>query len=232
MESVRGFLKVGMYKPEVGVGDIPGKARQVAETHRAQPWLQELHGFGPDRLADLDGLADSLEASGFRARYLEGEALEAPKLHMKAHFFSTAEAWDPLMVRPETEEFIVAYLRQRALQVTEEGQDRDLRALQEALTPEMEALSQAWYRNTTPEDRERAAWFLLVGSHNQNFRSALLDGEVVVALAGEDAGIGLADFMLVLGLSDWIEDPQDLELHFPPQSGIMKGLGHWARIIF
>ncbi|MGW8265477.1 MAG: hypothetical protein ACWGSQ_03865 [Longimicrobiales bacterium] len=232
IEGAGGLLKVGMYQPAAGVGDIPGKARQMASTYRGAPWLRDLHGFGPGELDALEALADSLDATGFGARYLEGEALEAPKLHMKAHFFATAEGWDPLMARPETEEFLVAYLRQRALQVAQEGEDRDLRLLQEALDPYGARLFGAWLRSTELAERERGAWFLLVGSHNQNFRSAMLDGEVVVAVAGRDAVIGLADFMVVLGLSEWIEDPEELNPHFPPQSGLMKGLGNWAHIIF
>ncbi len=227
-----GMLKVGMYKPDVSVGDIPGKAREVAGTYQANPWLMDLHGLHQDDLAQLKALADSLEENGFRARYLEGEALEAPKLHMKAHFFATAEAWDPLMTRPESHIFLSAYLRERALQVGQEGEDRDLRMLQEALDPFGDRLFQAWRRNTDMEARNRAAWFLLVGSHNQNYRSAMLDGEVVVAVAGSDAIIGLADFMLILGLSEWIDDPSQLQPHFPEIGGIMKGIGKWARIIF
>ena len=232
IDGAGGLLKVGMYKPEVGVGDIPGKARQVAATYRANPWLMDLHGLHTVDLGALEALADSLEAGGFRARYLEGEALEAPKLHMKAHFFATASAWDPLMTRPEAHEFLTAYLGQRAIQVEEEGRDRNLRQLQDALAPYGDRLFSAWRRNTGPEDREKAAWFLLVGSHNQNFRSAVLDGEVVVAVAGADVIIGLADFMVILGLSEWIEDPSELETHFPDIGGLMKGIGKWARIIF
>jgi hypothetical protein len=232
IERSGGLLKVGMYDPSFGVGDIPAKARQVAATFRANQWLRDLHGFQAEDLGTLELLADSLEEAGFRVRYLEGEALDAPKLHMKAHYFATAEGWDPLMVRPEAHEYLLAYLRQRAIQVAQEGQDRDLRALQEALTPFGTALNQAWLRNTQAAERERAAWFLLVGSHNQNSRSAVLDGEVIVAVAGPEAVMGLADFTLVLGLSEWMADPADLEPHFPPLGGVMKGIGHWARIIF
>ena len=60
----------------------------------------------------------------------------------------------------------------------------------------------------------------------------MLDGEVVVAVAGADAIIGLGDFMLILGLSEWIGDPSKLEPHFPEIGGVMKGNGKWARIIF
>lgn len=232
IERSGGLLKVGMYNPQFGVGDIPAKARQVAASFREHPWLRDLHGFQPEDVDGLEALADSLDQAGFRARYLEGEALDAPKLHMKAHYFATAKGWDPLMVRPEAHEYLTAYLRQRAHQVTQEGQDRDLRELQESLAPFARALNQAWLRNTRAEERDGAAWFLLVGSHNQNSRSAVLDGEVVVAVAGPEAVMGLADFTLVLGLSEWMEDPVDLEPHFPPISGIMKGIGHWARIIF
>jgi hypothetical protein len=232
IEGAGGLLKVGMYKPEIGVGDIPGKTRQVAATYGATSWLGNLHGLGATELERLDALADSLDATGFGARYLDMEALEAPKLHMKAHFFATAEGWDPLMADPETEEFLLTYLRQRAHQVTQEGEDRDLRMLQEALDPYADRLFQAWSRDTTPTEKEKAAWFLLVGSHNQNFRSAMLDGEVVVTVAGRESFIGLADFMLVLGLSQWIENPEDLNPHFPSQSGFMKGVGYWAHIIF
>jgi hypothetical protein len=232
IERAGGLLKVGMYKPGVGVGDLPGKARALAATYRAHPWLRDLHGLHPDDLHRMGALADSLEATGFRARYLEGEALEAPKLHMKAHFFATASAWDPLMTRPESHEFLSAYLRQRAVQVAGAGEDRNLRLLQEALDPYTDRLFEAWRRNTDSQERERAAWYLLVGSHNQNFRSAVLDGEVVVAVAGPDAIIGLADFMVILGLTDWLDEPSELDTYFPEISGILTGIAKWARIIF
>ena len=72
----------------------------------------------------------------------------------------------------------------------------------------------------------------MVGSHNQNYRSALLDGEVLVAAAGPEAVIGLADQMLILGLCDWIEDPEELKEHFEPIGGFMRKVGLWARHIF
>jgi len=136
------------------------------------------------------------------------------------------------MTRPESHDFLAAYLRERAIQVTMEGEDRDLKLLQDALTPYGDALFQSWRRNTGSRERGQAAWYLLVGSHNQNYRSAMLDGEVVVAVAGSEAIIGLADFMLILGLSDWIDSPDELEPHFPEIGGFMKGIGQWARIIF
>jgi len=232
IRRVGGLLKVGMYAPTMGVGDIPEKARTIAASYRAHPWLADLHAAEAPDLRFLDALADSLDASGFRARYLEGEALEAPKLHMKVHFFSTKEGWDPLMAQQESYEFLAAYLRERAIQVSEVGRDRDLRLLQQKISPLSQRLLEAWRESTTPDQQAEAAWFLTVGSQNQNFRSAALDGEVLVTLAGEEALIGLADQMLILGLCDWIEGPEELKDHVLPVSGIMRGIGLWARFIF
>ena len=232
IDRAGGLLKVGMYAPRVGVGDIPGKARSMAENYQAHPWLAELHGVETQDIGGLEAFADSLEATGFRARYLEGDALSAPKLHMKVHFFATREGWDPLMAQPEADEFLLAYLKQRATQLSEVGQDRDLRQLQNAMAPFTDGLRRSWARNTEPEAQEHAAWFLMVGSQNQNFRSALLDGEVLVAVAGPEAVIGLADQMLILGLCEWLENPEELKDHFLPISGIMRRIGLWARFIF
>jgi hypothetical protein len=232
LDGAGGFLRVGMYEPTVDVGDIPGRIRQTTATYRSNPWLQELHGLGPSQLRSLEALADSMEESGYRANYLEAEALEAPKLHMKAHFFATREGWDPLVRGPQTEAFLSAYMRQRARQLALSGEERDIRETQVQLKPFADALHESWIQHTDAPTQERAAWYLMLGSHNQNFRSAMLDGEVLMAVAGQDAMIGLADFMVVLGLCEWVDDPAALDPHFPELSGLMKGLGNWAKIIF
>ena len=136
------------------------------------------------------------------------------------------------MAPPEANDFLIAYLTERANQLSEVGQDRDLRLLQEAMTPYTDRLHSAWERNAGPQERERGAWFLMVGSHNQNYRSALLDGEALVVISGPEALIGLADQMLILGLCDWIGNPEELEDHFLPIGGFMRKVGLWARHIF
>ncbi len=225
-----GLLKVGMYKPKVSVGDVPGRTRQVAATLRANRWFRELDGFAEDEKG-LDLLADSLEQEGFKARYLESEGVDYPKLHMKAQLFVTAEGWNPLRV-PESQAFLLAYLRQRAVQLSTPGHERDLRLQQEALAPASRAVAMAVMRGTTPADRERAAYYLLVGSHNQNFRSAILDGEVLVAVSGQEALVALADFTEIEGLSEWIDTPQQLEPHFPSTNAFLRVIANWGRIVF
>ena len=112
------------------------------------------------------------------------------------------------------------------------GNERDLRLQQEALAPASMAVANAVRRGTTPAQRERAAFYLLVGSHNQNFRSAVLDGEVVVAVSGEGALVALADFTLIEGLSEWIETPNELEPHFPSTNAFLRMIANWGRVVF
>jgi hypothetical protein len=231
MAESRGLLKVGLYDPRVGVGDIPGKVRQVVDTYQAEDWLSELHGVGPDELATFIAVADSLEGAGFRERYIEGQPLDRPKLHMKAHLFANREGWDQLVTRPEFGDFMAEYVRQRAIQVAERGEDRDLTAMSEALRPATDRLFQAWARASGPDVSERAAWYLVVGSHNQNYRSMALDGEVLMTVSGPRALAGLADFYLILGLSTWLDTPEELEEYLPAAGNFFRRLSRWAQIV-
>jgi phosphatidylserine/phosphatidylglycerophosphate/cardiolipin synthase-like enzyme len=78
---------------------------------------------------------------------------------------------------------------------------------------------------------ERAAWYLVVGSHNQNYRSMALDGEVLMAVSGPRALAGLADFYLILGLSTWLDTPEELEEYLPAAGNFFRRLSRWAQIV-
>jgi len=226
-----GLIKVGLYNPRVGVGDIPGKIAQVVGTYRDEPWLSELHHLSDRELESLEALADSMETSGFRVRYLEGQALDRPKLHMKAHFFATREGWDELVSREEFGAFLEEYLKQRAIQVSERGEDRDLTAMADALEPSLDRLFDAYTTAVGPEALRKAAWYLVVGSQNQNYRSMALDGEVLMTVSGPQSVAGLADFVLILGLSTWLDTPEELEEYLPAASNFFRRLSRWIQIV-
>ncbi len=231
LELAGGDIRVGFYDPQAGVADVPARLRQMAQTYRSEPWLAELHQMSDADLASFESLADSLVAAGFDAVYLEGEALDRPKLHMKAHLFMTAEAWEPLMARPETVEFLLEYARARAGQVGLPGEERDLRDLSDRLEPFRRRLLSSYQSSVSPAERERAGLFLVVGSHNQNYRSMALDGEVLVAVTGPEAAVGLADFILILGVSDWVTTPEEIEQHLPEAGHFFRRIARWAQIV-
>ena len=73
--------------------------------------------------------------------------------------------------------------------------------------------------------------FLTVGSHNQNYRSFIMDGEVAFVVAGFQALHGLPDFIMLSGLAKWIDTVDELEALFPRYEGLQRRIGRYIRIV-
>jgi hypothetical protein len=230
IEDAGGILKVGLYSPEVGVGDIPGKALQFVRTHEENGWLARLCSFDPGLLERVRALADSMNAADFHAMYLEGQPLDSPRLHMKAQYMASRDGWDCLVARPEFGEFFLTYLKARAEQVAQRGQDRDLTEMTQNLIPHLRALNSACGLTAPVDEQKQALWYLTVGSQNQNLRSMSLDGEVLVIVAGMDAQVALADFVLLTGLTVWIDSPDEIDKFLPAAGGFKRKLSRWLEI--
>ena len=67
----------------------------------------------------------------------------------------------------------------------------------------------------TPEELRRAMAYLVVGSSNQDYRSMLMDGEVMLAVTGAPALQGLLDILFLSGASTWVDDLDALEELLP-----------------
>ncbi len=78
---------------------------------------------------------------------------------------------------------------------------------------------------------ERSFAYFTVGSTNMNYRSMVLDGEVEITVTGWDTLSGLVDFILIVGLTDWIEDLDELDALLPPPGGTTRRLANLIRIL-
>jgi len=234
-DETGGMMKVGLYNFQEDVGNIPAKLRMVVETLRENPWLTGLYGFSGETLEAVDALASDLVEEGFSRRYLIDQEPVPPKLHLKAHMYATPEAWDGLMDGPEMEAVLTVFYRQMAEmnQALAEGdaESADMEALTNALTPVGRQLVEVHLAELTPAARERAAMFLTVGSHNQNHRSFIMDGEVAFVVSSWAALNGLPDFITLAGLSVWVDTLDELEDLFPRYEGIKRRLSRWIRIV-
>lgn len=235
MNDTGGLLRVGLYAPEMDAGNTPAKMRALATTLDENPWLAELYGFSGRTTEALRGQAAELEAAGFNREYLIAQEVVPAKLHLKAHFYATPEAWNGLLSGPEAEAFLRTYFRGLAEQNLALSEDRladsDIEAFTEEVIPAGMALIQARGAEMKPDEIPRAALFLAVGSHNQNYRSFIMDGEVAFLVAGWSALHGLPDFITLAGLSVWVNDLEDLEVLFPRYEGMKRKLGRWMRIV-
>lgn len=232
--STGGFIKVGLYAPEADAGNIPAKMRALVATLEDNPWLRELYGFAPATIDALRDQAEELEAAGFIREYAIDQEIVAAKLHLKAHFYATAEAWDGLLDGPETEAFLKAYYRGSAElnQALSEGraEQADMEALTQAIIPPGLAMIGAHLTEMGASEQQRALLYLTVGSHNQNFRSFIMDGEVAFVIARWSALHGLPDFITLAGLSVWVNDLEEFEALFPRYEGLQRRIGRWMKI--
>jgi hypothetical protein len=76
----------------------------------------------------------------------------------------------------------------------------------------------------TPGEREELIYYFSVGSTNLDYRSMVMDGEVMVLLGGWQSLYGFVDFMLLPGLCEWLETTEDLDALLPPPSAMTRAL--------
>ena len=227
-----GLLKVGLFNSTVPTGDIPEKMLAFARTLERTPWLRDLYGFHPDVAAELVAVAHALQGGGFERDYTIDQAARLPQLHLKANYFATREAWDGLLARADVAEPFRRYFEEMARQneALARGDHRPSHLLLETLLPPSHVVIEDYEASLSAQARERIALFFLLGSHNQNNRSMALDGEVTFVVAGWSSLFGFPDFLIIAGLSEWIDDLDRLEEIFPRYLGLKRRISHWIRV--
>jgi hypothetical protein len=144
-----------------------------------------------------------------------------PKLHLKANFFASRDGWDSLVTRPEVGNAIATYVGQLI-------GGGNARAASERLSLASQQLVEGFLAGRSDTERERAVYYLIVGSANQDYRSMFLDGEASVLLSGRAAVVGLVDFALLAALSVWVDDLGLLDELLPAPSTLQLRLARWA----
>ncbi len=156
------------------------------------------------------------------------------KLHQKTQFFSTREGVG-ILDRPEWSSFLDSYLehhRHRCRQpdrVAAGVQPVWLRAGEGTMEAGSAVVDgfEAALAAEAPEDLRRVAYFLMIGSQNQDRRGMLLDGEVTVTVAGYESLVALMDFVFVLKASHWLDSSQAVDAYYPKASNLIKTISHW-----
>ncbi len=235
LEAAGGLIKVGLYAPRQGVADLAGRFRQAFDVH--VPWEEKVwppwEHKTPDPAGAIDRLLDSL---GYAESYLaSADTVQAsPKLHLKANFFASREAWDNLVTRPEWPDVFRAYLIYLAEQNV--GADTgtaapDVRAIPEELHDRALEMVRNMISDMGPAEMEKAIAFFTVGSANMDYRSMCLDGEAMVVVAGWESLNGVIDFMLLAGLCEWPETTEELDALLPPPSGLMRRISGLMKLM-
>jgi hypothetical protein len=226
LEENGGLLKIGLYAPQQGVGDIASRFRQLDETK--VPWVGRVYPENPKANAALQNVDALLDSLGYSIQYLsKGEAEVKPKIHLKANFFASGTAWEKLLTRPELAVILRAHVEYLANQATPKNvqeQQPNVQEYPEALAAGWSSLIHGLLDDLSPGEREEMIYYLTVGSTNMDYRSMVMDGEVQVLLGGWQSLYGFMDFMLLPGLCEWLETTEELDALLPPPSGFIRGM--------
>ncbi|MGH7472166.1 MAG: hypothetical protein ACRENP_29805, partial [Longimicrobiales bacterium] len=226
-----GTLRIGVYSPTLAVTDIPAKVRAVQQTFADQVWLRELFGFPPsvyEVLGDLAKMVSGLAMDPANAPEFEYDP--QPKLHLKANFFASREAWT-LMARPEWGDLTWTYVMNRIAQVqTRQAAVRSFEKFPEVFIDVGGAEVQRWFAELDASTRERVVFYTVMGSQNQNYRSMVVDGEVAFLVSSWPSIIPYLDFISLIGQSRWIEDYDELARLLPRQPGWRWRFARWIKL--
>jgi len=229
-----GIFRVGLYASRHGVGDIEGRMHQVFGT--LEPWKGRVFSFDASVESVAKNAGAILDSLNYSPAYLtEKDARERPKLHLKANFFASPLVWDKLMKRPEWGAVLAGYIDYLAGQQAshgskERGATPGFRRLPKELVRQVALIVDAFYATVPDEERGTAISYLTVGSANMDYRSMTMNGEVMVTVSGIESLVGVIDFVLLSGLCEWPESPEEVDKLLPPPGWFMRNLSEFIKI--
>ena len=233
MDREGGILKVGLYAPRQVGSDIAGRFQQGM--HSQEPWMSRVYHLN----AAMDSVASNagryLEEVGYAPTSSTREdSLETPKLHLKANLFASPQVWDGLMADPGWSEVLKLYIQYLARQ---QGRDRDVkspahsvREVPEALARQVSEVVNGYYDSLSPEQQNAMISFFTIGSPNMDYRSEVMNGEVMVTIGGASGLVGAIDFVVLAGLCEWPSTPEEVDALIPPPGWLMRKLSSFIKV--
>jgi hypothetical protein len=235
-ESIRdagGTLRVGLYTNDVDVADVRSLVRRMLERDWGKAPLRDQIHIHPAVLRVLREKYAGMEGdSTAPVHAMAVPKPHKPHLHLKAQFFANETALS-LLAREEWADVLAHYLDVRRRQTLGAASPADVVSpdLIRGCFPERAPAGVDSSARGLQDAFERGDAIALstLGSHNQDRRSMLLDGEVLTAVAGEDCLASMLDFAFLMETATWPEKVEDLDAAFPETSTFLRRLSRWLR---
>ena len=214
-EASGGSLRVGLYGRDIDTRSIGQRYRAVIQGFLDPRFPRAAFPFGDDtyrRLGDVELLQRLLAPA--RSQKIEAPAdgaPRAPSLHLKSQLFASREGFERLLRDPAWFRVFVNYVANRAEEI---ARDPALAAAG-AMTPRLLAPVDSALHRAPAEERTHDLFYLTNGSHNQDDRSLLLDGEILCLVAGPESLAPLIDFVAIAALSTWVDTIEELDQLIP-----------------
>jgi hypothetical protein len=229
-----GRLLVGVYNlgSDVTAGAANAEAiRLFHEGVATKPLVRELVPFDQSVYDWIDSLDDSLDARGIEPVFEVADSEERrAKLHAKVNVFLSAETVEKGVPQPWWLDIVEEYALARLDQVTAaDKDDADIRELHLRVSERAGAKVESWTKTLSDAEKERMVAYFLIGSHNQNYRSTITDGEVSYLVAETKAMMAYVDLVLMIALVTWVDSAEELETMIPNKGFDETGVGWFLR---
>jgi len=220
-----GALRVGLYAHDAPTTDLRRRIEAFLKSRATQPVLREYFPFVP-------GIDSLLGAVVRQFSEVPGMALSLrprPYLHLKYQLFASREGF-AITHRPEWVNVLRRHVQIRQEELAgkrTEGLTPEILDTPDPADPAAPTLLPAFEAELAAADSTapgRVIYTCSLGSHNQNPRSLLLDGEVLVNVSGYHSLVTTADFIFILGIANWPSTREEFDRLYPPQS-----LPAWCR---
>ena len=222
LQRTGGLLAIGLWRTGYGTDNVPAGVREVRDGLRRHAFLRQVYPFDQG-VWDLFEQADSLLVALGDTAPRDTATWYHPRFHLKTQFFGSAEGMREALGRPEWREFFLRRIRER-LHESPAGTDIQLGHL---------TMLGGYLAGRSPVTRDRQVLYLEVGSHNQDPRSFMLDGEELCLVAGERALIAAGDMLLLSTVGvEWLDDPGELDRYFPARGPLVTDAVRAAEPIF
>jgi len=229
IEASGGLLLPGLYDVDFDASDIVARVEYSAERTDAES-RREMLPFSDVARAEVARVPEIIEREGIvRAPLAAGIADGKPRLHLKAQLFMTAPVIDTLLPLDALGTFLQHYFVERARMGSIGDGYVPVRERYANLIGSGVELLRAWEENVDEETLPYLAAYFIGGSHNQDYRSTMMDGEVMYLASGLGALETFPDMLMTMSAATWVEDLEQLEQLLPAYEGFAKQLGRWIQ---
>jgi hypothetical protein len=232
LRSSGGELRVGIFAAKAHADDANGKRREVRDGLARAPWIRDLIPFDAQTLAVLNQAEEQTAQSAQRAPDIaEDERTRPPQLHQKTQVIARPGAIAALVRRPGWDRVVARSMEVQAAQSANFAEQLGY------LTPDVDTLATRatdallgnWEEDIPEAERKRVSFYFTLGTHNQDPRGMMLDGEATFVVSGLPAAAGLVDLYYVMARSTWVSSKAELEQLLPPPSGFWRRIAEIAR---
>jgi hypothetical protein len=226
-----GELRVGIFAAKAHADDASGKRREVREGLDRAPWIRDLIPFDAQTVAVLNAAetqtAQTLQQSPDIA---EDERNRPPQLHQKTQVIARPGAIAALVRRPGWDRVLARSMQAQATQTASFAEQLGY------VTPDVDTLAtrstdtllRGWEEDIPEAERKRVSFYFTLGTHNQDPRGMMLDGEATFVVSGLPAAAGLVDLYYVMARSTWVSSEAELDRLLPPPSDFWRRVAQWV----